>query len=52
MAGGAAPRSLRSLHANLANRWAQACSGARVAQRYITALSSGGLHAQPRPAKS
>lgn len=46
---GAAPKSARARNANLSNRWAMACSGARVAQRYVTALNSGGLTA-PRPA--
>ncbi|MEM9468796.1 MAG: hypothetical protein AAF988_01395 [Pseudomonadota bacterium] len=47
---GAAPKSARSIYANLANRFAMACAGARHAQKYITALTSGGLSAKPRGA--
>ncbi len=44
----AAPKSARSLHANLSNRFAMACAGARHAQKYVTALVSSGLAAKPR----
>lgn len=48
--GGRAPRSAGSINESRANaKYASACSGARVAQRYATAQASGGL-AAPRPA--
>lgn len=43
--GSVAPRSAGAINANRANRYAMADAGARHNQKYVTALSSGGLSA-------
>lgn len=48
--GEASYRSLAGLHAQQANRFAMSCPGARHAQRYTIAGTSGGLSAAPRVA--
>jgi len=46
--GSVAPRSAGSINASRANARPMACAGARHAQKYATALSSGGLAAPAR----